>query len=306
MSVKSKTALGTDVDTILASGSDIRASEHRAIDHDIIDSYEDFIGSYTTAQIASLASPTLRQIVFDTDLNDYFFYDGTNWTPFRMHKPGAGTGSLVDTRYTGAASSADYGSAYGYDAKNSGNQGQANGYAANNSGENGQAIGAGSINSADQSQALGYAAKCRITGSTNISGAIIARKDDGESDAYQHWSTAEIVILTEEESLKATGVLTITLPSGVKMFVNEVGTIMTQADTVSGQATVSFGKTGSNAFLLAATATTGLTAVGKRDKQTSILQAEGVTSLVAEITAGATGTTAMGRFYFKGFIVEDE
>lgn len=79
MAVKSKTDITTEIDTNLASGSNIQASEHRAVAKDIVDSYEDFVGSYTTVEIAALVGMTLRQRVFNTDDNDYEWYDGTRW-----------------------------------------------------------------------------------------------------------------------------------------------------------------------------------------------------------------------------------
>lgn len=79
MAVKSKTAITTEISTNFASGTDIHASEHRAVAQDIVDSYEDFVGSYTTVQIAALVGMTLRQIVYDSDKNDYRFYNGTRW-----------------------------------------------------------------------------------------------------------------------------------------------------------------------------------------------------------------------------------
>lgn len=82
MPVKSKTALSTDVDTKLASNVPIVASVHRSLEKDIILSYEDFIGSYTTAQIAALTGMTLRQIVFNTSINEYYFYNGVAWIAF--------------------------------------------------------------------------------------------------------------------------------------------------------------------------------------------------------------------------------
>lgn len=336
MSVKTKTVMKSDKNTTFASASNITAAEHRAFLEDLIDSYEDFIGSYTTAQIAGIASPTLRQIVFDTDLDEYYFYNGTSWIPFSsMFKVGSAANSLLDKRSTTgsgangttigyqAINSIQNGQAIGEDANNAGRFGQAIGYNSENTVQNGQAIGSNTentgltgqaigssaTNSGTSGQAIGNNATNRINTSTNIAGAIVVRKSEtGTVDDNPYWlmSGAEVIILTKEVDLKSAATITITIPSNVKIFINEVGTIMTSANTVTGQASVSFGKTGSNAFLLAATATTGLTAAGKRDKQTSILQAEGVTSLVADITAGATGTTALGRFYFKGFVVEDE
>lgn len=79
MAVKSKTALNTDIDTLLASNVPIVASVHRGLEKDIVASYEDFVGSYTTAQIAALVGMTLRQRVFNTTDNDYEWHDGVRW-----------------------------------------------------------------------------------------------------------------------------------------------------------------------------------------------------------------------------------
>lgn len=77
--VKTKAQLNTDVDATLASNSQIRAVDHRALEKDIIASYEDYIGSYTTAEIAALTGMTTRQVVFNSTDNEYEFYDGTRW-----------------------------------------------------------------------------------------------------------------------------------------------------------------------------------------------------------------------------------
>ncbi len=81
MSVVSKTALHTQVSTDLASAQSggITAAQHRGVEDNIIDSYEDFVGSFTTAEIAALTGMTLRQRVFNTTDNDYEWYDGTRW-----------------------------------------------------------------------------------------------------------------------------------------------------------------------------------------------------------------------------------
>lgn len=79
MSVVSKTALTTQINTDLASASNITAAEHRGVAKNIVDSYEDLIGSYTTVQIAALVGMTERQIVYNTTDKDYEFYDGTRW-----------------------------------------------------------------------------------------------------------------------------------------------------------------------------------------------------------------------------------
>lgn len=86
MSVKTKAVLVSEMGTELASASNITAAELRPFLNDVIDSYENFIGSYTTVQILAIASPTLRQIVFDTTLNTYYFYDGTRWVEWSRPK----------------------------------------------------------------------------------------------------------------------------------------------------------------------------------------------------------------------------
>lgn len=294
MAVKSKAVLESEKNATLASGSNITAAEHRALLADIIDSYEDFIGSYTTAGMALIASPTLRQIIFNTDLDKYYYYDGADWQLLSsLWDVGGVESALMDKRST--TCDGENGTAIGTGAVNSNAHGQAFGRnAKNENGNGGQALGNDSYN--------------RISDSTNISGAIIIRKDNGEvaSDAYKLYAGAEVIILSKETDLKSTGTTTITIPTGVKFFVDEVGIICTQYSSVNTQPTVSYGKTGSNAYLKAAAITTDITAVGSRERETSLLTAEGLASLTAEVTIAATGTTLQGRFYFKGFIVENE
>lgn len=82
MAVKTQAELLAEVQTILASNSQIRAVDHRTLENDIIDtmfgSFEPLVGSYTTSEIALLTG-TLRQRVFNTTDNDYEWYDGTRW-----------------------------------------------------------------------------------------------------------------------------------------------------------------------------------------------------------------------------------
>ena len=86
MSAQSKTALETAIDTIITTNgnNDITGAQLNAILNNMVDSYEDFVGSYTTVQIAALTGMTLRQRVFDTDFNEYKYYDGTRWV-FESH-----------------------------------------------------------------------------------------------------------------------------------------------------------------------------------------------------------------------------
>lgn len=81
MAVKSKTALNTDIDNQITTNgnNEITGADLNTILGDVVDSYENVVGSYTTAQIAALVGMTLRQRVFNTTDNDYEYYDGTRW-----------------------------------------------------------------------------------------------------------------------------------------------------------------------------------------------------------------------------------
>ena len=54
------------------------------------------------------------------------------------------------------------------------------------------------------------------------------------------------------------------------------------------------------------TQTTDLTAVKKRERYIPNNSEYGLQTIVVEISTGASATTAKGRFYFKGMLVEDE
>lgn len=81
MAAQSKTANKTAIDLQITTNgnNEITGADLNAILDNIVDSYEDFIGSYTTVQIAALVGMTLRQRVFNTTDNDYEYYDGTRW-----------------------------------------------------------------------------------------------------------------------------------------------------------------------------------------------------------------------------------
>jgi hypothetical protein len=205
--------------------------------------------------------------------------------------------------------SASVGQAVGNQANNSAAGGQAIGTTSINSGQNGQAIGSDSNNSGQNAQALGESAVNRIDSSTNISGAIVIRKSDAAADLlpYQFSSGAEVVIMSE--NFDATGAVTVdagAFPAGVRFFPTEVGIIVTSANTVTVQPTVSYGISGNNALFIAAAITSGLTTAGARERKTSLLTFAGQTSLTAEVTIAATATTLECRCYWKGFVAENQ
>ena len=254
--------------------------------------------------------------------------------PDLMFEVGAGVNSLLDKRATTSSgnnglaigdnasntiaesqaigvssdNSGSLGQAVGWTAINTGSAGQAIGSVASNTGGSGQAIGAAASNTAASGQAIGAAAVNRIAKSTNIAGAQIVRKSDGTADvdAYLYMSGAEVIIMSPVVDLETLATTTVTLPTGVQFFCNEVGVIATTISALVTQPTISWGDTGDHAKFVAAAITTTLTATGARQRRTTILDASGVTSLTAEVTVVGAATTLFGRYYWTGYLVENQ
>lgn len=259
-----------------------------------------------------------------------------------MFEPGSVSNSLKDKRSAvssgnsgqviGFASenTGDEGQAVGFFSFNTGIQGQSFGWASSNSGYGGQAIGFISANAAQQGQsiggnctnlgiagqAIGQLAYNRIERSTNISGPIFIRKSESNTTnfspplttllPYQLLSGSEVIIISNTFNATTLTGETISFPTNVKMFVDEVGFIATSANTVTVQPSISYGVSGNTDLLLTGTSTTGISSNGDRDRQTTLLTSNGLTSLSFEVTSIATATTLIGRCYFRGFIVENQ
>jgi hypothetical protein len=73
MAVKSKTQLAADI-----AASTFTAPQQVILD-DMVDSYQDLSQGLTTVQIAAIASPTSGQLVYNTDLSQFQYYNGTQW-----------------------------------------------------------------------------------------------------------------------------------------------------------------------------------------------------------------------------------
>jgi len=176
------------------------------------------------------------------------------------------------------------------------------------SGDRSTAIGYGSMATAADSMALGKSARARVEKTTNICGPQIIKKDDGEAPqfAFENYCGVEVILMSKEVDLKVVADQTITLPTGCKFWLNEIGIIATQIDGLTTQPTIRFGITGDLDKHRTATQTTNLTATGKRDRYDPLVPEDGETSLTAGVTSAAAGTTVKGRFYWKGMLVEDE
>ncbi len=120
------------------------------------------------------------------------------------------------------------------------------------------------------------------------------------------FSGVETVLMTKEVDLKATGTRTITLPTGARFWINEMGIIATCVAGMVTQPEISIGITGNTIKHLDESTTLNLTAAGKRERYIPTSPDDGELTLVGAVTAVATGTLMCGRFYFKGLLVENE
>lgn len=161
--------------------------------------------------------------------------------------------------------------------------------------------------SSSYSSAIGASSVNRISNSFVITGLSLVRKDDAEAATTEglFFTGSEAIVFSKEIDLKtlADDVSIITIPTGATFYPDEVGLVITSASGVTGQPDVSFGITGNTTAVLASTPTTKSAAKG-RDIFTPAK--DGVNSLTASVKTAATGTALLGRFYWKGILVEDE
>ena len=200
------------------------------------------------------------------------------------------------------------GSAIGNSNIASGSFSAAIGYCNTASGYCSSAIGFRNTASGSISSAIGYQAKARIANTVNICGPQINRKDNGEAagDAFQTFCGVEVVLITKEVNLKVVAAHTITLPAGCHFWIDQCGLEATVVTGMTVQPTVSYGITENTTKHGAALITTNLTAAFKREIETPTVPGDGETSLVGAVTVVATATTMLGRFWFKGMLIEDE
>lgn len=184
----------------------------------------------------------------------------------------------------------------------------------------GVALGAGSETAAADAIALGRLASANATNAvalgrdaeatvagTLVLGAVpvVSSYAASAADSFRRLSAPQVVIMTPVLNFIAGATHTPTIPAGLRIFVEEVGVIVTTATAVATQPSVTFGVSGDAAKFLAATTTTGLTAAGHRERFTTLASADGSSSGLTASVSGAAGTAMTGRLYFKGFVVMD-
>jgi hypothetical protein len=170
------------------------------------------------------------------------------------------------------------------------------------------AFGSNCESLAAYSSAIGASAIARISKTVVFGGAhIIVHGSNAPPESwFLKLSGVQVILTSAEIDLKIVTDYTLTLPSGCKFWLDEVGVIVTALDTLVVQPTVRFGISGTPAKHKAAAITTLLTAVSKREKWTPLVPEDGEVSLSFGVTVGATATTLKGRAYWKGILVENE
>lgn len=175
------------------------------------------------------------------------------------------------------------------------------------------AIGRGAQALGQNSIALGRNAIARIANTTVLARPItvpILKTYPFKTNAAVYCEVhpgAEIYLLTPEVDLTVVADNTITLPANTKIWITEVGLLLTTfSPSLSTQASVRFGITGTPDKLVSSVQTTLLTDLRKRQRFIPVLTDDGETDVVAGVTVGATGSGLVfrGRFYVKGLLME--
>ena len=215
----------------------------------------------------------------------------------------------------GNKASGHYGLAIGYNSCAMNIQSQAYGFTAKSTGNRALSSGWQAEASAGCSNAIGYQSRGRVACTTNITGAMITKKDSG-SDAvhgetaatsFYQYSSAEITLMTKNIDLKATGTNDITVPSGSTFYISEMGVIITEWNTVTAQPTVKIGNSSDDDKQLDdIQLSSNLSGAGKRVRFLPANPDDGETLLRITVINAATATTMKGRFYFKGMLIEDQ
>ena len=73
MAVKSKVQLAADI------AASTFTSPQQVILDDMVDSYQDLSQGLTTVQIAAIPTPASGQLVYNTDLSQFQYYNGATW-----------------------------------------------------------------------------------------------------------------------------------------------------------------------------------------------------------------------------------
>lgn len=111
------------------------------------------------------------------------------------------------------------------------------------------------------------------------------------------------ILSTQIINLKAEGATTLTLPSGLVFYADEIGMLLLSASGISVLPSVQMGITGTPALLKTDGAIT-VNASLDREIWVPLERKRPLTTLRVEVTDGAVGTAMTGRFFFRGMVLE--
>lgn len=181
----------------------------------------------------------------------------------------------------------------------------ASGYGSTASGKGSTASGYKSTASGDYSVASGFKSISRIPYTENASPHIVRNYNSGDTQTeFQIYSGVQNVIFSKLVDLTAVADQSVPLSAGCSFFVDEVGIVLCDVNTMTIDPTIRFGHDTSFSALLAATLAT-VAAPQDRNAYPPLTNA-GQKVLTAGVTSGAIATSAHGRFYWKGILVEDQ
>lgn len=301
MAVKDKTTLEADVDALFVvnSSGTIEADDVNTLMDDIIDSYQDVIVSYTTAQ-RDLLSATEKMLIYNTDNDRLEFYDGTTWkglTPVKTFEldcsanPNYPAAQKGDTWIVSVAGKVGGGS--GEDVNK------------------GDVITCTTTNAGGTSASVGSSFVINYTASAygqNIGVKTIPQTSvDGDTDPVNNYSTSPTVFATEEIDLTQVATYNYNFPSGSKFIVDRIRAIVTEItySSTATDATIEVGDTGNSTLFTTFSGSMG-DAAGDTAMILNGTNEKAVTDLQFDVTVATTQVALKVRFVITGISIQDE
>ena len=122
---------------------------------------------------------------------------------------------------------------------------------------------------------------------------------------YTEFTSSEVILMTKEIDLSQTGTHTIHFNQDKRMFVDELGLIFLNVDTINLSPSWKVGVSGSLDSLFNPFRGDHTNVDNNSRESPSPEDTQGVSSIITTIVSGAAANTC-GKFYFKGFILETE
>lgn len=271
-------ALRPGTDNTMAFGAEAQASTNNSI----------ALGNYASASDAGLAIGTTATC--------------TGADALALGQSCVSTSALGIAIGISCTCSGEAGFAMGNFATNQATLGIALGSLAQNlAADGGIALGPNAINLGDGAFALGDSSIASAPGVCVIGPPIALPR----TCPLNRFNSAEIVIATDVVDLTLVTEHAPLLPAGTHLHLTQVGLIITSLYNLTTQPTVRFGVPGSPALHVPATLATSLANVFSRQSFTPASITQGIPAVTAGITVPAVATQLLGRFYWKGILIED-